>query len=231
MNRGFLRSFSGDIVNSLDDCEAGIAMALALGDEPVAARGYQHIALTLVFLGRHEEAAKAADEARLRLRACGDRAGELMLRAELGHLYQLSGRPAECVAICDEGLAMLGPKTREQWIRTYLLFVSGVALFQLPGREADCDAVLRRALAGKQELGDVIGMAYALDVLGWLSLKTGSPVRAAWLLGAAEPLWERGGSVRFSGTAIMEELHQQFVAAAREVLGADQYDARYTTGM
>jgi non-specific serine/threonine protein kinase len=231
VNRGFARSFAGDIVNSLDDCEAGIEMALALGDEPVAARGYQHITLTLVFLGRHDEAAKAGDEARVRLRACGDLAGELMLLAELGHLYQLSGRPAECVAICDEGLAMLGPQTREQWIRTYLLFVSGVALFQMPGREADCDAVLRRALAGKQELGDVVGMAYALDVLGWLSLKTGSPVRAAWLLGAAEPLWERGGSVRFSGTAIMEELHQQFVAAAREVLGADQYDAHYAVGM
>ena len=171
VNRGFLRSFAGDIVNSLDDCEAGIAMALALGDEPVAARGYQHISLTLVFLGRHDEAAKAGDEARVRLRACGDLAGELMLLAQLGHLYQLSGLAAEGVAICDEGLAMLGPRTREQWIRTYLEFVSAVALFQLPGREADCDAVLRRALAGKQELGDVVGMAYALDVLGWLSLR------------------------------------------------------------
>ena len=45
--------------------------------------------------------------------------------------------------------------------------------------------------------------------------KTGSPARAAWLLGAADPLWERGGSVRFSGTAIMEEFHQQAAAAAR----------------
>ena len=231
VNRGFLRSFAGDIVNSLDDCEAGVAMALALGDEPVIARGYQHIALTLVFLGRHDEAAKAGDEARVRLRACGDLAGELMLLAELGHLYQLSGRPAEGVAICDEGLAMLGPRTREQWIRTYLLFVKGVALFQLPGQEADCDVVLRRALTGKQELGDVVGMGYALDVLGWLSLRTGSPVRAAWLLGAAEPLWERGGSVRFSGTAIMEELHQQFVAGAQAALGADQYDTHYAAGM
>ena len=231
VNRGFLRSFQGDALNSLADCEAGIDMALALGDDPVTARGYQHIALTLVFLGRHDEAAKAADEARVRLRACGDLAGELMLLAELGHLYQLSGRPAECVAVCDEGLEMLGADTREQWIRTYLLFVSGVALFQMPGREADCDAVLRRALDGKQELGDVIGMAYALDVLGWLALKTGSPAQTAWLLGAADPLWERGGSVRFSGTAIMEEFHQQTAAAARVALGPQDYDARYESAV
>ena len=125
--------------------------------------------LTLTFLGRHEEALKVSDEARARLRACGDLTGELMLLAQLGHLHQLAGRPAESVAVCEEGLAMLGPGPGEQWITTYLYEMSGFALFQMPGREADCDAVLRKALDGKQELGDIVGMAYALDVLGWLA--------------------------------------------------------------
>ena len=230
VNRGFLRSFMGDIGSALADCEAGTAMAVALGDEAVTARGYQHTMLTLTFLGRHDEAAKTAEEARARLRACGDLAGELMLMAQLGHLHQLSGKPDECVAVCDEGLAMLGPDNREQWISTYLHVVSGFALFQMPGRETECEAALRRALYGKQELGDVIGMAYALDVLGWLSAKTGSPARTAWLLGAAEPLWERGGSVRFSGTAIMEEFHQQAERAAREALGVSDYAVSYAAG-
>jgi predicted ATPase len=230
VNRGFLRSFQGDVLNSLADCEEGIAIAEALGDDPVTARGYQHIMLTLTFLGRHDEAAKAADEARSRLRACGDRPGELMLMACIGHLHQLSGRPAECVGACEKGLAMLGPETTEQWISTYLHVVQGFALFQMPGREGECGTVLRKALSGKQELGDVIGMGYALDVLGWLSLKTGDPLRTAWLLGAADPLWERGGSVRFSGTAIMEEAHQQAVGAARSALGTDRYDAEYAAG-
>jgi non-specific serine/threonine protein kinase len=125
---------------------------------------------------------------------------------------------------------MLGADTSEQWIRTYLLAVSGFALFQMPGREADCDAVLRKSLYGKQELGDVVGMAYALDVLGWLSLKVGQPARTAWLLGAAEPLWERGGSVRFSGTAIMEEFHQQAARSAAVALGASAYETEYAAG-
>jgi non-specific serine/threonine protein kinase len=186
--------------------------------------------LTLTFLGRHEEAAKVSDEARSRLRACGDVAGELMLLAQLGHLHQLAARPAESVAVCQEGLALLGAGSGEQWVTTYLHVVSGFALFQMPGREADCDAALRRALYGKQELGDVIGIAYALDVLGWLSAKTGSPAQAAWLLGAADPLWERGGSVRFSGTAIMEDFHQQAAAAARSALGEAEYDSWYAAG-
>ena len=231
VNRGFLRSFQGDIKNALADCEAGTAMALLIGDDGTVARGYQHKQLTLTFLGRHDEAMQTASEARSRLRACGDRAGELMLMAQLGHLHQLSGRPDRAVSVCEEGLAMLGPSAHEQWIQTYLYFVYGIALFQLPGREADCDLMLRKALSGKQELGDVIGMAYALDVLGWLSLKNGSPAQTAWLLGAAEPLWERGGSVRFSGTAIMEEFHQQAAKAAADSLGADSYSATYAAGM
>jgi non-specific serine/threonine protein kinase len=230
VNRGFLRSFQGDGSDAVADCEAGIALAAMTGDADIAARGYQHLHLALTFDGQFDAALKVSDEARARLRACGDRPGELMFVAQLGHLHQLAGRPEEAVAVCEEGLAMFGPDSREQWLRAYLHFLSGCALFQIPGREADCEAVLRNALFGKQELGDVIGMAYSLSVLGWLSQKTGSPARTAWLLGAADPLWERGGSVRFSGTVVMEEFHRQAEEAARSTLGAEQYDAQFTAG-
>jgi non-specific serine/threonine protein kinase len=231
VNRGFLRSFSGDVVSALADCEAGTTMAQALGDDDVTARGYQHTQLTLTFLGRHDEALTVAEEARARLRACGDRIGELILVGQVGHLHQLAGRPAESVAVCEEGLVMLGPDSREQWIQTYLYNISGIALFQMPGREADCELMLRKGLAGKQELGDVVGMAYALDGLGWLAQKTGSPARAAWLMGAAEVLWERGSNVRFSGTVIMEEFHQQAARSATAALGASGYAAEYAAGV
>jgi predicted ATPase len=231
VNRGFLRSFSGDIGNALADCEAGTAMALSIGDDGTTARGYQHTQLTLTFLGRHDEALKVADEARVRLRACGDLIGELILVGQLGHLYQLAGRPDKSVAVCEEGLAMLGADSREQWIQTYLYYISGIALFQMPGREADSELMLRKGLAGKQELGDIVGMAYAIDGLGWLAQKTGSPARAAWLMGAAEALWERGTSVRFSGTAIMEEYHQQAARSATAALGESGYEAEYAAGV
>jgi len=229
VNRGFLRSFNGEIELALADCEAGTELALALGEDAIAARGYQHMNLTLTFLGRHDESEIVGAKARERLRACGDRTGERMLMGQLGHLYQLSGRLAEAVSTCDEGLVMLGQDSSEQWLKSYLYFVSSCALFQMPGREAECEAVARRALLGKEELGDVIGMAYALEVLGWLSAKTGSPERTAWLLGAAQPLWDRG-AVRFSGTAIMEGFHRVAERNAREALGAERYDALYQTG-
>ncbi len=229
VNRGFLRSFQGEIEGALADCEAGTSMALSLGLDVVSARGYQHMHLALTFLGRHAEASAIGAEARKRLAACGDRPGELMLMAQLGHTLQLSGRPAESVATCEEGLALLGPDSGEQWIRTYLYVVSGFALFQIPGREADCAAMVRKSLEGKQRLGDIIGIAYALELLGWLAAKTGELERCAWLLGAADPLWARGGT-RLSGTAIMEEFHQQAVKRAASVLGSRRYAAEHTRG-
>jgi predicted ATPase len=230
VNRGFLRSFQGDLDNALADCEAGTAMALTIGDDGTTARGYQHTQLTLTFLGRHDEALKVTDEARARLRACGDQIGEMILVGQLGHLHQLAGRPAESVAVCEEGLAMLGPDSREQWIQNYLYFISGIALLQIPGREADCERILRKGLAGKQELGDIVGTAYTIDGLGWLAQKTGSPLRAAWLMGAAEALWQRGGGVRFSGTAVMEEFHQQAEAGSAAAIGEPAYQAEFAAG-
>ena len=230
VNRAFLRSFQGEIPGAQADAEAGIALARAAGDDAVAARGYQHLHLVLTFYGRHEDAFGIAAEARRRLLACGDRPGQLMLIAQHGHLHQLAGQPVESVAVCEEGLAMLGPDTGEQWLQSYLLVVEGFALFQMPGREADCEVAVRRALLGKQKLGDMIGMAYALDVLGWLSAKTGSPERTAWTLGAADPLWERGG-LRFSGTEIMMDFHREAASAATEALGKERYEVVHAAGV
>jgi non-specific serine/threonine protein kinase len=230
VNRGFLRSFQGEMAGAEADLQTGIALAVAAGDEATTARGYQHLHLVLTFLGRHEEALAITAETRRRLRACGDRPGELMLMPQLGHLYQLAGQIDESVATCEEGLAMLGPDTGEQWLQSYLLVVEGFALFQVPGREADCETVVRKALVGKTKLGDIIGMGYGLDVLGWLSAKTGVPERTAWTLGAADPLWERGG-LRFSGTEIMMDFHREAARAAAEALGKERYDALHAAGV
>jgi predicted ATPase len=230
VNRGFVRSFHGDIAGALADCEEGTEIGLAIGDDAIVARGYQHLHLTLTFLGRHDEALKVGAEARGRLRACGDRAGELIFMGQQGHLHHLAGRPLESVATCEEGLAMLGPGDGEQWLKSYLYLIYGLALYQMPGREAACEAVVREGLLGKTKLGDIVGMAYALDILGWVSLKVGLPERAAWLLGTAAPLWDRS-SAPFSGTAIMEQFHLDAERDAAAAMGGERYAAVHGAGV
>ena len=62
-----------------------------------------------------------------------------------------------------------------------------------------------------------------------LSLRQQRCERTAWLMGAADVLWERAGQ-RLGGTAIMEELHQQTVKAAQDALGEDGYAALFRDG-
>jgi non-specific serine/threonine protein kinase len=62
-----------------------------------------------------------------------------------------------------------------------------------------------------------------------LALRQQRCERAAWLMGAADTLWDRAGR-RLGGTSLMEELHRQAVKAAQEALGEDCYAALFGDG-
>ena len=151
-------------------------MALAIGDDATTARGYQYTQLTLTFLGRHDEALKVADEARARLRACGDQVGELMLRGA-ARAPAPAGRAARRVGRRVRGglgHARAGsPASSGSRPTCTTSPASRCSRCRAGKRTASC--MLRKGLAGKQELGDIVGMAYAIDGLGWLAQKTGSP--------------------------------------------------------
>ena len=72
-------------------------------------------------------------------------------------------------------------------------------------------------------------MACCLEVLGWLAARHARFDRAAWLLGAAEPLWRRAGS-RLSSIAVMEQSHQRVGQQARQALGDTAYESAHAQG-
>ncbi|HTU74012.1 MAG TPA: AAA family ATPase [Trebonia sp.] len=231
VTRGLLRSFEGYADGSIEDCQEAIAIAsLPSIDGPdLVARAYLHMQLSLTFAGRHDEAEAAGNEARTRLTACGDRVGLLMLDTQMGHLYQLMGQLDKALETAAHGLELLGEGSRERWLQSYLYIVSSFALFQIPGREAECAAYASQALVTKNELGDAAGIAYAMETLAWLATRAERHTRTAWLIGAADPQWKLLGS-RFGGTAIMEQIHQGSIAAATAALGAQRYRSLFDLG-
>ena len=106
---------------------------------------------------------------------------------------------------------------------------SGFALFQRPDRDDDCAAALRRAMRAMRDLGDEAGIAYCLEVLGWLAARGARADQAAWLLGAADALWLRT-SGRLSNVAVMEQSHQRAAKQAREALGGLHYENAHGRG-
>ena len=207
-------------------------MALAIGDDAIAARGYQHMMLTLTFLGRHEEAAKVSDEARARLRACGDRGG----RADAAGAARAPAPARRAARGVRRGVRRgPGPARRGQrravGHRPTCTWCPASRCSRCPGGKPTATRVLRKALHGKQELGDVIGIAYALDVLGWLSAKTG--LARAGRRGCSARPTRCGSAAAACGSAGPRSWRSSTSrrrAAARAALGAAEYDARYAAG-
>jgi predicted ATPase/DNA-binding CsgD family transcriptional regulator len=235
--RGRLATFKGDLTAAVADINESIRLALAAGRgaELAVARGYLYLNLALTFAGQHAAAEAAGETARQHLTACGHRTGVIILEAQLGHLYQLTGDAEAALECCDRGLALLGASQQldrpggEQWISGYLYLVRGLALAKRPGREHTSALALYRALSAKHELGDVVGTAYAVEALAWLSAQREQYERTAWLLGAADQLWSRTGR-RLSSVALMEESRQRAANEARKALGERRFTAAYAHG-
>ena len=205
----------------------GTGLAAELGDDRLCARGYLALNLALTMAGYHAEAIDAGTQARRRLTAVNSRAGLICLDAQMGLLYELSGNFDRSVESCQHGLR--GLDAGERWLRSYLHLISALALYQQPGKEADCAQALRQGLTAKHEIGDFVGGAFALELLAWLAADAGRCGRAAWLLGSAHSQWERAGT-RLGNNAIMEEFHQRAVAKVAGALGAASYGSLHAAG-
>ncbi len=224
--RGVLGIFQGELGEAVTDLEASIATAREHGSEPVCALGYTYLCLARVFSGRYPEAALAGAAAEERLEAAGQRSGLVSLDIHLGYLHLLSGQPDQAIDRCAQGLRRLDGG--ERWARSYLKVITALALFLQGDLEASA-AAARESLKLKDEVGDITGIAYCLEMLAFLASAQQQHERTAWLLGAAGPLWERTGK-RFGGEAALENLHQQAESKARDALGRQAYERRFRDG-
>ena len=234
--RGRLATLQGDLSSAVADISESIRLAegAGRGAEPTAALGYLYLNLALAFAGQHAEALAVGETARQRLVASGSQAGLVGLEAQLAYLHQLTGNVDEAIQCCDRGLALLGQSSAataggERWVSGYLYLFSGLALAQRSGLEHPAAIALCRGLTAKHELGDVMGTAYAIEALAWLAARREQYERTAWLIGAADQLWNRTGR-RLSGVDLMEESRQRTVKAARKALGERRYAAAYAHG-
>lgn len=217
--RGFLASYGGQ-PGGLADTEA--ALALAERHQDRLGRAWLYHVRALLTVGRLPEAEEAGRTAAALLTAQGDTGLLPVLDVMIAFKHFAAGEMKACLARCDEGLRRAPVDDGERWASSYLLGLTGLAMFAL-GEQEKGSAATREAMAMKQELGDTAGIAYGLGTLAMMAAGEGRFKRVAWLLGAADPLWDRLGSV-LGGTPEMRQQTEQIIAAARETLGAERYD-------
>jgi non-specific serine/threonine protein kinase len=226
LTRGVLAIFQGELEEAIADLETSTEMSRTGGDALACALGYTYLCLAFVFSGRHAEAVAVGASAEERLRAVGHLSGLVSLDIHLGYLYLLTGEPERAIERCAQGLRRLDGG--ERWARSYLQVITALSLFLRGEPELSAEAA-RESLQMKHEVGDLTGMAYCLETLGVLAVSQRRWARTAWLLGAADTLWERTGK-RFGGTTAIEGLHQWAEGTARDAFGAKRYERLFREG-
>jgi non-specific serine/threonine protein kinase len=227
-SRGYLGAMQGEAAEAVADANAGTQIGHELGDDRLIGRGYNYLTLALTIADRYDEARVAAAKAEQKLEALGDRTGLAILDCHWAHLSHLAGDPDETLRYAQRAVGRFGG-AKEWWASAWGYAISGMALYWDPGSDAETARVLNKSLLLKHELGDMVGTAYCLEIHGWLAARAGRHVRACWLLGAAEPLWELAGG-RLGGTAALLQVHEQSMAACRTALGQRRFDSLFTRG-
>jgi predicted ATPase/DNA-binding CsgD family transcriptional regulator len=226
--RGFLSTFQGETIQAIADLEAGTPMAEQTGETLWSARGQVMLTLAFIFTGRHQEAAAMGELAEQSAQNAGDELGLLFMDAQLGYLHLIKGDPDQALTRCASGLARLGAGSGERLLQSWLQLVTAFALL-VQGSNDEAMLAACRALEMKHELGDILGMAFCIEGLSWHAAGVQRNERAAWLLGAADTLWRRGG-IRLSGDPVLEEFHAGTETAVCAALGPERYTTLWRRG-
>jgi non-specific serine/threonine protein kinase len=217
--RGYVRVLLGDFANGRADAAAALAMAATFSDLAASGRGYSALHRALTFSGNLAEADAAAREATACLTATGDALGLAQLGMVEAMFRMQTGEPRQCCEATARALERL--PDGELWCTSYLLGLQALGLF-LCGDLDRADPPARRSLEIKHQLRDVVGTAYGLSSHAFIAAGQGRCERAAWLLGASAPLWERSGRW-YTGSPAFEALHQVGERVARTALGEDHF--------
>jgi len=227
--RGYLGAMQGEADEAVRDATEGTEIGKLRGDPKLVGRGYCYLTLALTIAARYDEAMSAGAQAEQRLQRLNDRAGLRILDVHLAHVSQLSGDPEGALRYAAQVTRRFGEdgetsEIKERWAQGWAYAISAMAMWWDDSRHEETVTTTSKALLAKAELGDVMGMAYCLEIHGWLAARSGRHVRAAWLLGAADPLWEKAGG-RLGGTAALLAVHDNAMRSARSGFAGKRFDA------
>lgn len=151
----------------------------------------------------------------------------LMGQAELALSLVFLGDLDAAVALCAD-VREICEDSGERWARSYALYVHAYAAWTR-GRLGEARALLTEAITIHHTFNDLVGLVLAMELMALVTAGEGDPAEAAVLQGAAGRLWRSVGIPLF-GSATFRAPHDQCERRAREVLGAELYDAHVAQG-
>ncbi|MGW3014282.1 ATP-binding protein [Streptomyces sp. NPDC001219] len=155
-----------------------------------------------------------------------DVSGKLLAMSLHGFILGLKGQRERGLALLEEAVALTVQRGEVIWRSWALLALSFV---ELDHDLARAEAAAREALNLRRRVSAKVLMAFAFEVLAWVSERQARHVRAATLSGAAAAMWRTVGTApdTFQPVGVV---HHQHIGAVRAALGDDRYDAAFQRG-
>jgi len=228
ITRSHLSIFHGDPAAGAADATEAASLARQLGDRWLEGRAQMYVLMGSTFTGDFEIAAAAAAAAEHLVVGHDSDEGQLLFYGKRAYLHLQTGQFDKAAADSGRSNELIGESSGERWMQSYNYFIISMASF-LQGQPGESTAAACTGLRMKYELGDPVGTAYCLELLGWMAAAAERFERTAWLLGAADVLWRRSGE-RLSGQPFLETFHTQAADGAAKSLGDEVYGGLWRTG-
>ncbi len=225
---GDMAAFQGDNRAALRVLEESRDLAQRLGDEPDLAYATQMLGLAALGRGDMLQADALLRDALMRHQALGQfDANVAVCPVMLAYAAVGRGDFDRAVRLSNE-CQVMSQQHGDIWARSWALWALSLVEWYR-GRSHEAAAYARECLRIKHIFHDVLGMAFALDMLGWTAAVAGQSERAAVLLGAAQETWLTMGQPQADAAALIES-RDRSEAAARSALGDGAFDEAFKRG-
>jgi predicted ATPase/DNA-binding CsgD family transcriptional regulator len=214
----------GDVKEATRMAAEGLGIGRAIGDPEIVFWSMQMQAVAAYLDGRSDEVLEIGVESLAVATAMGWPHGQLS--AALCQVMGYSVKGGDRLISVARGAVALSETLGETWQRASLHQFLATALLQ----RADISEALaaaRESLRLRRELGDLLGMAMALETLALIESRTAEHRRAATILGIAEALWE---SIPAPMIEPLRATHDGVELEARNELGSAAFDAVFVAG-
>ncbi|MFJ7899463.1 ATP-binding protein [Streptomyces sp. NPDC096198] len=179
-----------------------------------------------VSAGDMEQAALLTADAMSGFRSVRELSGSLLAMSVHGLVLGQQGQREQGLALLEEAVAMSAERGEVIWRSWALLALSFV---EFDHDLARAEAAAHEALSLRRRVSAQFLMAFAFEILAWVSERQGHHVRAATLSGAAAAMWRTVGTSPDYFHPVVA-VHQQHIGMIRAALGDDRYDTAFQRG-
>ncbi|MGK2317940.1 LuxR C-terminal-related transcriptional regulator [Gordonia rhizosphera] len=226
--KGWIALAQGDPQAAVPVLAEAADRSLTDGDRVMTGYVTQAQASAAMFTGRLEESARLYEEAvsifdSLQLWD----AVHLLALAQQSWIHLVLGDLERSRALASI-LRRRSDEIGEVWALSWGQWVSAVDCWKT-GELNTCADLLRRSLRSKRALSDLTGIAFALEVFGWLECDRRNWVHAAQLFGANRSIWGPIGNPLFGFDQYLD-MHHDYSVLLEEELGIETFDAELARG-